>query len=62
MENQSIHPRVVNGITVHGKVNTMKQKNPDSIRRAIAGITGHLENHPHDSMASARLAILNKML
>jgi hypothetical protein len=57
-ENHSIHLRVVNGRTMYAKVNTCLGKRPETIARAIAGISRHLEAHPHDAMAATRLAKL----
>lgn len=59
---KSIHPRVVGGSTRYAKVNTRKPKQKSTIERAIAGIEGHLENHPRDAMSQAHLVKLKGML
>jgi hypothetical protein len=58
---KSIHPRVVGGKTKYTKVNTTKKKNPDTIKRAIAGIEKHLEIHRLDGMSQTHLAELKKI-
>jgi hypothetical protein len=56
---QSIHPRVVNGRTAYPKVNTAARANPETKRKVIAAIEGHLSRHPNDNASKAHLAKLN---
>jgi hypothetical protein len=62
LKGRSIHPRVVNGVTAHKKVNTAKKKNPATVERALTGVMKHLEVHPNDGMQVARLAKLKELL
>lgn len=61
LTNQSIHPRVVAGRTVHRKVNTTKRRNPATVARVIAAISAHVERHPRDGMSQSRLAKLRSV-
>ena len=61
-DQQSIHPRVVNGRTVHPKVNTAKPKTKAPLHRAIAGLAKHLENNPRDAQSSGYLGKLQNRL
>lgn len=56
--NQSIHPRVVNGVTKYEKVNTCFSPNPATKERKILGLMAHLERHPHDLVSVGHLAKL----
>ena len=60
--NKSIHKRVVNGSTMYPKVNTTKQKNPNTIKRTIDSISNHLDRHPRDRMSQERLVKLKKLV
>lgn len=59
---QSIHPRVVKGMTVYEKVNTSKKKNPDVTRRKIEAIEEHLSRHPTDMISRNHVDKLMKAL
>lgn len=61
MESVGIHKRVVNGVTVFPKVNTMKRKNPDTVKRVISAIEKHLESHPTDAMSRNHLENLRRL-
>ncbi len=56
---QSIHPRVVNGLTAFPKVNTSARANPATKQRVIAAIQEHLARHPNDNASKAHLAKLS---
>lgn len=53
--NLSIHPRVVNGKTVHEKKNTRKSVNRDRLPRLIERMEEHLDRHPFDSATKEHL-------
>jgi len=61
MTDVSIHPRVVNGHTVHEKKNTRKMKNPDVTARKIAAIEGHLDRQPGDAASRSYLLKLTSI-
>jgi hypothetical protein len=64
MENLSIHPRCWPHARPdwQDKQNTCKQKKRSTVERAIAGIEGHLERHPHDAMSRRHLDSLKAKL
>ena len=60
--NKGIHPRVVHGFTMHPKVNTSRAKDPNTIKRTISAIEGHLDSHPRDRLSQDRLTNLKKLV
>jgi hypothetical protein len=62
MVDQSIHPRVVGGVTTGPKVNTTKARNKDVVKRKIAAVEAHLERHPTDGSSRAHLDTLKGRL
>lgn len=57
--NSSIHPRVVDGVTKHRKVNTCRKANPGKKAKLIGALMEHVSRHPHDFQSSNRLAKLS---
>lgn len=55
MDNQGIHPRVVNGRTTGPKVNTTRNPDKAVAARTAAAIEAHLENHPRDTVSRHHL-------
>lgn len=60
-QSQSIHPRVVNGRTKFGKVNTAIPRRMKPHPETLANMEEHLRQNPKDSMTAGRLAKLSKM-
>ena len=56
--NNSIHPRVVNGVTKHKKVNTCGMPDPAKKENLILALMEHTERHPRDMQSVTRLARL----
>lgn len=61
MRSESIHPRAFYG-NDGAKKNTCKPRSRRRFERALAGIEKHLIDHPHDAMATARAAELQKII
>lgn len=59
-ENNSIHPRVVNGRTKHAKVNTCGKVDPAKRERLVKALVEHTKRHPRDVQSVGRLAKLKK--
>lgn len=51
-QNQSIHPRVVDGRTEHDKVNTCgTRKDNNKIINTLSNLKEHLRIHPKDTLS-----------
>jgi hypothetical protein len=60
--NYSIHPRVVNGRTVHEKVNTRGEPSKNRLKNVLEAIQTHLIVHPNDRLSQNHVAALKKRI
>lgn len=60
MRQEGIHPRMFSQDSV--KKNTAKPRSQKRLERQLAGIEGHLANHPRDSVSTARVSRIKEIL